>query len=559
MNASTSKRRGIFVALLEDHPVIIGLAIRLILMFALPALMDDGLLLQGVRYTDIDYDVFTDAAFHAAHGRSPYARHTYRYTPFLAKLLALPLEYGSDGGSGGLWGAVFSMRYFGKIIFCIADVICGYIIVVLRRKKRITSGANNQHVNNGDKRGWKNIIDLSPELKDALWWLYNPLPINICTRGSAESLVVLLPVLATVAIADMYQSRPSLETRWRGGTLQIMARACFAGIIHGIGIHAKLYPVIYTISFMANFSRQQQQREMLARKGSKKQNSKDDVGWRYLLSEQMQFIGRCFCCDDPSKSEGISTFPWKHPMQILVLAMFWVQRLLFTMSSILFLVVSLGTVGILTYLAVYYYGQEALDEGLLYHFQRVDHRHNYSMYWYWIYLARGRAEIALSQLAEKAAENASISASAWGYIPLIPQVLILGFSSLGIAPYDLSFALFCQTFAFVAFNKVITAQYFTWYLCLLPLCSDSVDWKSKDMYLSLGMLIVSIITWLLSAFSLEMLGWKSHRQVWMASLFFFIANVNLLRSIVNGYKKSKREAQPLSQPGEGWAVKLKES
>ena len=163
----------------------------------------------------------------------------------------------------------------------------------------------------------------------------------------------------------------------------------------------------------------------------------------------------------------------------------------------------MGTVGILTYLSVYQHGQEALDEGLLYHFQRVDHRHNYSMYWYWIYLARGRADDTLSQLAGKATKNASLFASSWSYIPLVLQVLILGFSSLGIAPYDLSFALFCQTFAFVAFNKVMTAQYFTWYLCLLPLCSDRIHWNSKRMYVSLGVLLVSIVTWLLSAFTLK--------------------------------------------------------
>ena len=212
----------------------------------------------------------------------------------------------------------------------------------------------------------------------------------------------------------------------------------------------------------------------------------------------------------------------------------------------------MGTVGVLTYLAVYYYGQTALDEGLLYHFQRVDHRHNYSMYWYWIYLARGKAEAISSQLAS---ENTT-TLSLWGFIPLIPQVFILGFSSLGIAPYDLSFSLFSQTFAFVAFNKVITAQYFTWYLCLLPLCSDRINWYSKRMFLSLGLLIVSIITWLLSAFTLEMLGWRSHRQVWLASLFFFIANVNLLSSILNGYKK---ETATSSQPGKGWTIKTKRS
>lgn len=222
----------------------------------------------------------------------------------------------------------------------------------------------------------------------------------------------------------------------------------------------------------------------------------------------------------------------------------------------LFLVVSLATVGVLTYLAVHYHGNEALEEGLLYHFRRVDHRHNYSMYWYWIYLARGRAETIPSQLAGTAA--VSSGSKLWGFIPLIPQILILGFSSLGIAPYDLSFALFCQTFAFVAFNKVVTAQYFTWYLCLLPLCSDRIDWYSRRMAGSLGLLLVSIVAWLLSAFTLEMLGWRSHRQVWMASLLFFVANVNLLRSILDGYKKRKQPGG-YDQPGDGWARKVKAS
>ena len=576
MTINRRRTRHTFRALLEDHPVIIGLLIRLLLTYALPALLDDGLLLKGVRYTDIDYDVFTDAAYHVANSRSPYDRHTYRYTPFLASLLALPIEHDNNnyGERGGLLGMIFSVRYFGKILFCVADVICGYIIIVLRKRRRRCSTLSNNGDNNEQSTTnvetitrWKEyIVDyITPELKDALWWLYNPLPINICTRGSAESLVVLLPVLATVAVADMYnQSSDTDSTRkLRRSCLPIISRACLAGIIHGIGIHAKLYPVIYTISFMASFSRQQQQRQVLSRsingKGFTKQKTKGDdvVGWKYLLSNHDENSMGSRCCNASKSEDGMgSTFPWKHPTQILMLGLFWIQRLLFTMSSILFLLVSMGTVGALTYFAVHYYGQAALDEGLLYHFQRVDHRHNYSMYWYWIYLARGRAAAAISQLTDNVSTTTP-STSGWGFIPLIPQVLILGFSSLGIAPYDLSFALFSQTFAFVAFNKVITAQYFTWYLCLLPLCSDRVNWNSKRMFLSLGLLLVSIITWLLSAFTLEMLGWRSHRQVWLASLFFFVANVNLLRSILNGYKRESSRAS--SQSGKRWGAKTKTS
>ena len=205
----------------------------------------------------------------------------------------------------------------------------------------------------------------------------------------------------------------------------------------------------------------------------------------------------------------------------------------------LFLIFALATMIGLTVMAVQLYGQEAFQHGLLYHFQRVDHRHNYSMYWYWIYLSRGRA-----------VASSSSAAHLWGHIPTIPQLFILGFTSLGVAPYDLPLALFLQTFTFVAFNKVVTAQYFTWYLCLLPLCSDRITWKSKRMVLSLVLLAASIVSWLFMAFLLEMLGWRTHKQVWIASVVFFVANINLLAAILEGYGVRKVS----SMPGQGWST-----
>lgn len=397
---------------------IIGLLIRIILLFILPILMDDGLLLSGVRYTDIDYDVFTDAAYHVANSRSPYRRHTYRYTPFLAMLLSLPInrqKNSAAASNSGILGVILSTKYFGKILFCVADAICGYIILVLRQRSRRDAPQveQQQMLSIAGKTYYvpkiiKNLLS-SPEFIDAMWWLYNPLPINICTRGSAEALIVLLPVLVTVALANHHQNQSTSIMM----ISSIRQRAVLAGILHGIGIHCKLYPVIYTVSFMANFSRQEQQQQLAKRKNSSNDRSittkqpeeqrmevEGTVGWQNALSEQSS-----------------SGFPWKHPMKIFTLALLWIQRLFFTWSSILFLLSSILTMVTTTYSAIQFYGHEALNEGLLYHFGRMDHRHNYSMYWYWIYLLRGRQEAT-------AAATAATTTSTWvGNVPLIPQIL----------------------------------------------------------------------------------------------------------------------------------------
>jgi GPI mannosyltransferase 1 subunit M len=450
--------------------------------------------------------VYSDAAQHIQNGNSPYNRTTYRYTPFLAYILS-----------------ILPHREYGRLVFCIADTICGYIIILYRRQHRTTTNTgtgtgttidttvNEDQQQEQQQQQQQALVYLTPELQDAMWWLYNPLAINICTRGSAESFIVLLPVLLTVWITTsiQQQSPSATKTTTLSSSLDtsqehndttprlLYSAAIMAGICHGIAIHAKLYPIIYTLSFMTQFVHDRNNNRA------------------------------------PTTSNGLQEKSILY--QFYYLIRIWMLKLL-RPAPILFGMTTVLTFGGVTYLAVYWYGPNAFYEGLIYHFSRVDHRHNYSMHWYWIYLIRDHIHTATlvdpTVVTSSSNFTPQLLTKIIGYILLLPQLTLLLYSSLGIAPYSLSLALFVQTFLFVAQNKVITAQYFTWYLCILPLCSDQFRLTRRVRY-ALLLLGISILVWLSTAYCLEMQGMSVHRIVWIASLFFFVANVNLLSALLS--------------------------
>ena len=477
------------------HPFLIGLFIRILVALFFPALFDHGV---GVQYTDVDYYVFTDAAQLVQDGRSPYERHTYRYTPFLAALLAM---FGN------------SMTISSRLLFCLADALCGYIILKLRWVSRRTKKQKCSEGNIESEEHEQGTVAPS----DSLWWLYNPLSINICTRGSAESLVVLLPVLSCVAVATLFSFDGAGNKDNNGGRTQhkIIFQSILCGILLGIAVHMKIYPIIYTLSFMTYLSR---------REGA--------PCWQ----------ASPFGTQQHSKGSKIET--------ILAFLKIWRKRLLRPPSILIFGTTVATWIGV-TYTAVKIYGIEAWNLGIAYHVTRLDHRHNYSVYWYWIYLTRAAQAESSSTTTTGAKTTNTTGFGLLSRALFLPQVILLLVSSMGMAPTHLELTLFCQTFLFVMCNKVITGQYFTWYLVLLPLCADYIEWTSRpSVGISLMMLGTAVGTWLLSAYCLEMMGWSVHVQVWITSLFVFVANVYLFGMILDGYFYDDNES--------GAVVSLKE-
>ena len=144
-----------------------------------------------VKYTDIDYHVFSDGARHFTEGNSPFLRETYRYTPLLAILLS---------------PNIFLFYSFGKVIFVICDVLCGILI----REILLLRGING-----------------TLSLFCSAIWLLNPVTATVSSRGNAE------PLITGLILLTIY--------------LLLTKRTVLSAISYGLAVHMKMYPVIYAL------------------------------------------------------------------------------------------------------------------------------------------------------------------------------------------------------------------------------------------------------------------------------------------------------------------------
>jgi phosphatidylinositol glycan class M len=213
------------VAAFFSHPTYIYLcATALRLLFLLYGLWQDAN--SPLKYTDIDYFVFTDAAKFVSRGQSPYHRETYRYTPLLAWLL-VPTSWRTGSA---FWDAVcFS---FGKVLFAVADLVAGWLIVrvlTMRERGSRSSGTADASDTKAGRSGMESAgrggMDPATARMYASIWLLNPMVAIISTRGSSEGLLGVLVMALLWAV--------------------LSRNITVAGVLLGFGVHFKIYPFIY--------------------------------------------------------------------------------------------------------------------------------------------------------------------------------------------------------------------------------------------------------------------------------------------------------------------------
>lgn len=472
-----------------------------------------------VKYTDIDYKVFTDASRHILKGESPYDRHTYRYSPLVA-LILIP--------------NITLHHSFGKILFSLLDIVVAILIRLIVRntlveyehytgksqneqqkypeskklfsiKHRKRSRQSNkkfasqtQKYDATNKGGLNRTVNIS-----MLVWLYNPLTIAIGTRGNCDSLAGFFVLLT------LY-------------TLQCRHWYFIAGVIHGISIHFRIYPIIYSLTYFMFLSKfafytldGRKDKRNFARPIEQSGKLKPLGNVENIIAESSSLGGHKMVSYNAKERKTI--FKRKY-LLYLVPNFDQLQLISGCISSLSFL----------TWIFYELYSYNFLYEAYIYHLVRKDTRHNFSLYFYLQYLTAWVKNIGIWQKV----------------LMVLPQVvLILVFSvRYGLNKFSLNFSVLIQTIVMVIYNAVLTSQYFVWIMAIIPLCLWQIKMPGKSVVLLLIIWFAAQGAWLLPAYLLEFQGQNTFLFIWIQSVSFFCANIAVLGRLIMYFMPIKEKS-----------------
>ncbi|KAK0557679.1 GPI mannosyltransferase 1 [Tilletia horrida] len=491
------------------------------------------------------YSIFRQTFGVLASTGNPYERATYRYTPLLALALA-PGEY-------------FGWPEFGKWVFAGADVLCGILMwVVLEQRHRQRTRTRRRTLQGIEFQSEGTYWSWYP----TLLWLLNPFPAQISTRGSSESILGVFVLLFLVsflntnperseiksvvapakangtesatssAIADDPEppktpltptfgtAAPAPETalapmEW---TLPTLASSTFLSL----AANFKLFPILYGAPILAHLA---------AVSGSARDGP---IGADALTPWEKEEL------ETGRRPEGRS----------------WLQRNRAGIKYALMCAYIFGAINI-TLFGIF--GLPYVQNAIAYHLLRRDHRHNFSPYYLPTYLLDVVPTSGLSSLKEAPGLSALFSAylpssltsqlpanllstlaafrPLFAFVPQFAVALYLG-SSLGA--HDLVFACAAQTLSFVAFNKVVTSQYFLWFLWLLPLILPDLKFSSPlQGWAVLAVWAGSQALWLSQAYLLEFAAQDVHLRIWAASIVMVFSHTWILNTCLQAWTRAR--------------------
>ncbi|XP_018650099.1 hypothetical protein Smp_128810 [Schistosoma mansoni] len=449
-----------------------------------------------LRFTDVDYDVFSDAAQAFVAGKNLYIeRPTYRYSPLIAVLLAPGYWLFSDGKysvtdrkevnissefvdvsvephfrSSKHITVPSLARLWGKLIFITADLICGCIQYKIIQNKQFVSCF----------------------ILFCFSWLFNPVTSVVSARGNADGL----------------QSCFVLACLW----CILNRRIIPAGFLYGLCIHVRIFPIIYAPSIYLWL--------MMTDNSHNKDNQKKNKG-------------------STPQSQSVFSILFKLPNR---------NHFLFGISCLLSLTMLTG----LCYL--YFGGMLFLQQAYFYHFTRSDFKHNFAPHFLSVYLLSGEKWIAEKQILpiynlRQCLSTPEVLERLFNVTSIMPCIILIPCLSFKLYS-NISLCWFALTYTFVTFNRVCTAQYFLWSICLLPVALADIRLPSsitpyRAIVQNLMLWFGSQGIWLASAYALEMCTLKGPFLnhiiwiiVWTASLNFFACNIFILFRLISWRNRS---------------------
>lgn len=287
---------------------------------------------------------------------------------------------------------------------------------------------------------------------------FNPVVINVSTRGNSDIIIAMLTLGCVAAFSQQ--------------------RYWVAGLFLGFAVHMKIYPIIYAAAFVFALLE-----ESMAAKGGDKNSSSKSAPRTSLLAaifaSETQFVLKVF------KAAAATALAAALPTAACYAA----------------------------------YGQRFLDDAILYHVGRIDHRHNLSPYWLQMYLG-------LFEQQHTASGTSQLTSSLFAFIPQMLMLVVVAW----VLRKNAAHAVALETMLFVAFNKVCTVQYFVWYLPFVPFVLYSAsDHPGSYGGLKIGIALwaIALGLWMLNGKRLEFDGEDTFVPLWACSIFFFIAQVFL--------------------------------